>query len=102
MEYVSIPCIVVICFIIAELLKVFTNKSEIVKKSIPVLVGLLGGVLGYLVFRFYPGYLSVSNIFEAIAVGIISGLSSTGSHQIIKQLLKGDKDNETEFFWVWI
>ncbi len=102
MEYISIPCIVVICYLIAEILKVITQKNEIIKRLIPFTVGTIGGVLGALMYNYYPEFINVSNIFEAIAIGIISGLVSTGSNQIIKQLLKGERKNESEFFWVRI
>lgn len=98
MEYIAIPCIVVICYLFAELLKVVTKKNEIVKRAIPVVVGLIGGGIGVLVFIYYPAYIQTNNIFDSIAAGIISGLASTGSNQIIKQLLKGEKENAGEFF----
>ena len=88
MEYISIPCFVVICYLFAELLKGITRKNETIKRMIPAISGLIGGLLGYLTFQFYPEFISVGNIFEAIAIGIISGLAATGSNQIIKQLSK--------------
>ena len=84
MEYISIPCFVVICYLFAEILKAITRKNETVKRLIPGISGLLGGLLGFLTFRF--------------AIGIISGLASTGSNQIIKQLLKGEDKNAENFF----
>ena len=98
MEYISIPCFVVICYLFAELLKAITRKNETVKRAIPGIAGLLGGLLGFLTFRFYPEFISVKTVFEAIAIGIISGLASTGSNQIIKQLLKGEDKNAENFF----
>lgn len=98
MEYISIPCFVVICYLFAELLKAITRKNETVKRTIPGVAGLLGGLLGFLTFRFYPEFIGVKNIFEAIAIGIISGLASTGSNQIIKQILKGEDKNAENFF----
>ena len=98
MEYISIPCFVVICYLFAELLKAITRKNETVKRAIPGVAGLLGGLLGFLTFRFYPEFISVKTVFEAIAIGIISGLASTGSNQIIKQLLKGEDKNAENFF----
>ena len=64
----------------------------------PVTVGILGGTLGALIFIYYPTYIMVNTIFEAMALGVISGLASTGSNQILKQLLKGKNKNEEEFF----
>lgn len=98
MEYISIPCFVVICYLFAEILKAITRKNETVKRLIPGISGLLGGLLGFLTFRFYPEFISVKTVFEAIAIGIISGLASTGSNQIIKQLLKGEDKNAENFF----
>ena len=98
MEYISIPCIVVICYVFAELLKVVTGKNEIVKRMIPEIVGLIGGGLAVLVFLYYPTFIKAGTIFEAIALGIMSGLASTGTNQIIKQLLKGEDKNAENFF----
>ena len=98
MEYIAIPCIVVICYLFAEALKLFTGKNEIVKRTIPVVVGVIGAILGVLLFVYYPDFINSNNIFDSMAIGIISGLAATGSNQIIKQLLKGDKENAGEFF----
>ena len=39
--------------------------------------------------------LNVSNVYEAIFIGIVSGAASTGSNQIIKQIFKkGNTNNE--------
>lgn len=102
MEYIYIPSIVIICFVFAEALKFVTNKNEIVKRLIPIILSIIGGTIGALIFIYYPDYIAVKTIFEAIAMGMISGLASTGSNQIVKQLLKGAKKDETEFFWGWI
>ena len=102
MEYISIPSIVVLCYLAGEFVKLITKKNELVKRLMPVTVGILGAILGALIFIYYPTYIMVNTIFEAMALGVISGLASTGSNQILKQLLKGKNKNEEEFFWDWI
>ena len=52
---------------------------------IPICVGVCGGILGAVGMTAIPGY-PADNIMDAIAVGIVSGLASTGAHQIGKQL----------------
>lgn len=76
--------IVIICYLIGEVYKViFKNKKELYR-LIPVIVSLTGGVLGILI------YLTINegNIFDYLLVGLISGASSTGTNQIIKQLFE--------------
>lgn len=98
MEYIVVPSILVICYILAEILKVLTNKKEIIKRLIPPILGLIGGILGGVAYVYIPNYLEVNNIYEAIMIGCLSGLASTGSNQIIKQMLKGNNEYEGEFF----
>ena len=98
MEYIVVPSILVICYILAEILKVITNKKEIIKRLIPPTLGIVGGILGLIAYIYLPTYLNANNIYEAIMIGILSGLASTGSNQIIKQILKGEDKYEGEFF----
>ena len=54
---------------------------------IPVVFGVTGGILGvagmYLIPEFPAG-----DVINAAAIGIVSGLASTGVHQVIKQVGK--------------
>lgn len=54
---------------------------------IPVVCGVTGGILGvagmYLIPEFPAG-----DVINAAAIGIVSGLASTGVHQVIKQVGK--------------
>lgn len=60
-------------------------------QAIPVIVGVVGGVLGVVGMHVIPGF-PADNVIDAISVGIASGLASTGINQIYKQLsAKGDK-----------
>lgn len=56
-----------------------------IDKWIPVIVGAVGailGVVGLYTIKEFPA----EDILNAIAVGIASGLASTGANQIVKQL----------------
>ena len=92
-EFAAVPAIGVIVYLIAEIFKVAANSRESWLKLIPVLCGVLGGVLGMLGWLFIPGYIPAENIFTAAAIGIISGLAATGANQIGKQLKKTTADS---------
>ena len=54
-------------------------------KFISVICGVLGGALGALGLYIMPDF-PASDLINAIAVGIASGLAATGADQIAKQL----------------
>lgn len=54
---------------------------------IPVIVGTAGGILGIIGMYVIPDF-PANDVLNAIAVGIVSGLSSTGVNQIYKQVKK--------------
>ena len=95
MEFTSIPIIVIICYIIGEFYKfLFKNKQELYK-LIPIVLACFGGLLGILIFLTNPEMLlNVSNAWTALGIGIVSGVSSTGTNQIIKQIFIKNKNNE--------
>ena len=87
---VSVAAITVICWLIGE---TFSNLP-IDNKWIPSIVGGFGmllGVVGWLVMPQFPA----DNILTAFAVGIVSGLASTGADQIYKQAKPSDKGRVT-------
>ena len=86
MEFISIPIIVIICYLVGEIYKVvFKNKQE-VYKLIPVLLTLMGGVLGVILFEIDEAYLGVNSIVSALEIGLISGSASTGTYELVKKL----------------
>ena len=89
MDFTCVPIIVVCCYIIGEIYKVlFKNKQE-AYKLIPILVSILGGILGVFIYFTNPEMvLNADKVWVALGVGIVSGASSTGTNQIIKQLFK--------------
>ena len=92
MELTSIPIIVILCYIMGEIYKfIFQNKKDLYK-LIPIILSCFGGVLGIFIYLTSPEImLSASNVWGALVIGIISGIGSTGTNQIIKQILKQKK-----------
>ena len=79
--FTEIASIVVICYLIGEAVKV----TPIDNRYIPIIVGVGGGILGVVAINVIPDYATM-NVLDAIASGIVSGLSATGINQIGKQL----------------
>lgn len=89
-DIVSVAAITVICLLIGKAVKASPVKNEL----IPVIVGAFGGLLGVAGMYIIPDF-PATDIINAIAVGIMSGLGSTGVHQLYKQIatfIGGTKD----------
>lgn len=87
MELSSIPIIVIISYMIGEIYKVIFKNKESMYKLIPIVVSLIGGILGILIYLTNKEMiLDANNIWVAMLIGIISGASATNANQIIKQL----------------
>lgn len=82
----TVASITVICYVIGVACKV-TGKID---KWIPVIVGVMGGILGVVGWKTITGF-PAEDILNAIAVGIASGLASTGVNQIVKQLSQSNE-----------
>lgn len=80
-EIATVASIVVICYLIGMIVKASTLND----RWIPICVGIAGGLLGVVGITVIPDY-PAGNLMDAVAVGIVSGLASTGVHQIGKQL----------------
>lgn len=97
MEFTSVPIIVIICYIIGEIYKVVFKTKEKLYCLLPMIVSIIGGIIGVIIFLTNKEMIEfASNIWIALEIGIISGTSSTGANQIIKQIfkLKGEEKNE--------
>lgn len=78
----TVMAITVITYLIGEAVKAIpVVKNEL----IPVIVGLCGGVLGVVGMHVIPEF-PAQDVLNAVAVGIVSGLASTGVNQAYKQL----------------
>lgn len=81
----TVIAIVVVCYLIGLAAKTIPAVKD---NYIPVIVGAFGGILGVLGMYVIPDF-PAQDILNAIAVGIVSGLSSTGINQCYKQLKDG-------------
>ena len=80
----TVVAIVVITYLIGLGAKAIPQIKD---NYIPIIVGVAGGILGVVgmyVIHDFPE----EDVLNAIAVGIVSGLSSTGVNQIYKQVKK--------------
>ncbi|MDR0819138.1 MAG: phage holin family protein [Oscillospiraceae bacterium] len=79
MGLTSVASITVMVYLIALLVK----ATPLPNKWLPIICGITGGVLGVLAKFFMPQF-PVSDIFDAVAVGIVSGLAATGVNEALK------------------
>ena len=54
-------------------------------KFIPVVCGFVGAILGVVAMQTMPEF-PAKDVINAVAIGIVSGLASTGANQVGKQL----------------
>ena len=82
----SVAAITVICYLAGLAVKLTPWEND---KLIPVVCGLVGGLLGLLWLAMgWPDFPAADPI-TAAAVGIVSGLAATGTNQVYKQMAKG-------------
>lgn len=87
MDFVSVPIIVLICYMIGEIYKVLFKHRQELYKLIPIIVAFIGGMLGVLIYITTPEIIfNVNNLWDALLIGIMSGSSATGTNQIVKQI----------------
>ena len=79
----GVAAITVIAYIIGLVVK----ASTLADKWIPIICGLTGGVLGIVGMFLMPEF-PANDFISAAAVGIVSGLASTGADQVFKQAKK--------------
>ena len=85
MQTGTVLAIVVITYLTGAAAKLIPHIKD---EYIPVIVGVAGGVLGVAGMYLMPDF-PAQDIMNAIAIGIVSGLSSTGVNQVYKQIKKG-------------
>lgn len=77
----TVLAIVVITFLIGMAAKA---SEKIKDELIPVIVGVAGGIIGVVGMYVIPDF-PAGDVLNAIAIGIVSGLASTGAHQAYTQ-----------------
>ena len=79
----TVAAITVLCYLAGMGVK----TTPLDNKYIPVICGTAGALLGVAAMYTVPEF-PAGDIINAIAVGIVSGLSATGADQIAKQMKK--------------
>lgn len=82
----TVLAIVVITYLIGLVAKVIPGVKD---ELIPVIVGVSGGIIGVIGMYVIPDF-PAQDLLNAIAVGIVSGLASTGVNQVYKQIRKDE------------
>lgn len=83
-DMIQVVAITVICYLIGMVAK----AAPIDNKWIPCIVGVVGGALGVVGMYIMPDF-PAKDLLNAVAIGIVSGLASTGANQLGKQLRQG-------------
>ena len=90
LELISVPAIVIVVYFIIEIIKKCVGNNEKFKRFIPLIATAIGVICGVVCFFALPSIIPASNVVVAIVIGGASGLTATGTNQIIKQLGKKD------------
>ena len=67
MQYIGIPSIIIICYLIGEISKLLILKKKKNYKYIPIIVGISGGILGLISYYISPNI--VLNVKDVILTG---------------------------------
>ena len=78
----AVVAITVISYLIGMGCKAWEKLDN---KFIPVICGFVGAILGVVGMYTMPDF-PAKDVINALAVGIVSGLASTGANQVKKQL----------------
>lgn len=77
----GIAAVTVLCYLAAQGVK----ATSIDNKWLPVICGVLGGILGVVGMKIMPDF-PATDMITAAAVGVVSGFAATGVNQVYKQL----------------
>ena len=85
-EITTIPALAAIVYTIIDIAKTAMGGDEKFRRFIPLIACVLGAICGVVSFYFVPGVMDTRNLLVAIVLGAASGLSATGTNQVVKQL----------------
>ena len=85
-EITTIPALAAIVYTIIDIAKTALGGDDKFKRFIPLIACVLGAVCGVIAFYFVPGVMDTQNLLVALILGAASGLSATGTNQVVKQL----------------
>lgn len=92
LNLISVPAIASAVYLIIEVLKKALNNDEKFLRLIPLVSLFIGAIAGIVCFYFIPSIIPATNVVVAIIIGAASGLTATGTNQIVKQLTKDKKE----------
>ncbi len=87
-DVATIPALAAIVYTIIDITKTALGGVEKFSRFIPLIACVLGAVCGVVAFYCVPGVMGTENLLVAIVLGAASGLSATGTNQVVKQLTK--------------
>lgn len=87
-DIATIPALAAIVYTIIDITKTALGGVEKFSRFIPLIACVLGAVCGVVAFYCVPGVMGTENLLVAIVLGAASGLSATGTNQVVKQLTK--------------
>ena len=85
-EVFSIPVIVGLCYGFIEVLKKTLGTDGKIKNAYPLISGMLGTALGVFAYLVEPEIIVSDSLLGAALAGMASGLSATGSNEIIQRM----------------
>ncbi len=85
LELISVPAIAAIVFAVISAVKYAVNNVKF-DRFVPLISALLGAVCGLICFYALPEIIPAHNVVAALVIGGASGLTATGTHQLVKQL----------------
>ena len=85
-EITTLPALAAIVYTIIDIAKTAMGGDEKFRRFIPLIACVLGAICGVVAFYFVPGVMDTQNLLVAIVLGAASGLSATGTNQVVKQL----------------
>ena len=91
LNLISVPAIAAVVYWFINIGKHAVGENEKFKRFIPLIAAMLGIVCGIICYYAVPSIIPAENIVVAIVIGGASGLTATGTNQIIKQLGKKDE-----------
>lgn len=93
-RYATVPAIIILCYFVGYLFRTVTGDKTESNKYIPVVVMAAGIILAIIGQVAFPEYIKAANVLEAAAIGVVSGLASTGINQVVyKTFGKGAPQN---------
>lgn len=93
-EFATIPALAAIVYTIIDITKTAMGDTDKFNRFIPLIACVLGAVCGVVAFYCVPGVMETENLLVAIVLGASSGLSATGTNQVVKQLTKTTEEDD--------